>query len=131
MPVAILAAAFLFDHAQIDAIRERAIELFGVVIAPRQRCAVADVVEEKLAHPAAKPLVDRHAEADLRPLEDFLRDEPLAGLARDGQLSCYLHDGFWQPMDTLRDKRLLEELWAAGNAPWTRPAATNSRRAAL
>jgi glucose-1-phosphate cytidylyltransferase len=49
----------------------------------------------------------------------LLEHEPLAGLARDGQLSCYQHDGFWQPMDTARDKRLLEELWASGNPPWT------------
>ncbi|GAC1542256.1 MAG: glucose-1-phosphate cytidylyltransferase [Vulcanimicrobiaceae bacterium] len=48
----------------------------------------------------------------------LLEHEPLAGLARDGQLSCYKHDGFWQPMDTARDKRLLEELWASGNPPW-------------
>lgn len=44
--------------------------------------------------------------------------EPLEGLARDGQLSAYQHDGFWQPMDTLREKRLLEDLWAGGDAPW-------------
>jgi glucose-1-phosphate cytidylyltransferase len=43
---------------------------------------------------------------------------PLAALAREGQLSAYLHEGFWQPMDTLRDKRHLEELWDSGRAPW-------------
>ncbi len=43
---------------------------------------------------------------------------PLEGLARDGALSAYRHDGFWQPMDTLRDKRMLEELWSTGQAPW-------------
>ena len=43
---------------------------------------------------------------------------PLEGLARDGQLHAYEHDGFWQPMDTLRDKRQLEELWDSGQAPW-------------
>jgi glucose-1-phosphate cytidylyltransferase len=48
----------------------------------------------------------------------LLEHEPLAGLAAEGQLSVYLHDGFWQPMDTLRDKRLLEELWASGSPPW-------------
>jgi len=37
-----------------------------------------------------------------------------------GQLAAYRHDGFWQPMDTLRDKNLLEELWARGQAPWKR-----------
>jgi glucose-1-phosphate cytidylyltransferase len=44
--------------------------------------------------------------------------EPLETLARDGQLSVYFHHGFWQPMDTLRDKRQLEELWFSGKAPW-------------
>ena len=44
--------------------------------------------------------------------------EPLQHLARDGQLSAYQHRGFWQPMDTLRDRNLLAELWASGNAPW-------------
>ena len=44
--------------------------------------------------------------------------EPLERLAREGQLSVYQHKGFWQPMDTLRDKRQLEELWESGKAPW-------------
>lgn len=44
--------------------------------------------------------------------------EPLEHLARDGQLSAYRHLGFWQPMDTLRDKMYLEDLWAKGTAPW-------------
>jgi glucose-1-phosphate cytidylyltransferase len=44
--------------------------------------------------------------------------EPLSGLARDGQLSAFKHDGFWQPMDTLREKIYLNELWGAGKAPW-------------
>ncbi|SFS05844.1 glucose-1-phosphate cytidylyltransferase [Dyella sp. OK004] len=44
--------------------------------------------------------------------------EPLEELARNGQLSAYTHDGFWQPMDTLRDKIKLEELWQSGHAPW-------------
>jgi len=56
---------------------------------------------------------------------DYLNDdstiweqEPLMGLAEDGELMAYEHKGFWQPMDTLRDKNLLEELWEAGKAPW-------------
>jgi len=44
--------------------------------------------------------------------------EPLKGLAADGQLTAYHHHGFWQPMDTLRDRVLLEELWGQGRAPW-------------
>ena len=44
--------------------------------------------------------------------------EPLAGLATDGQLMAFEHAGFWQPMDTLREKNLLEDLWQTGKAPW-------------
>ena len=44
--------------------------------------------------------------------------EPLRGLARDGELSAFRHEGFWQPMDTLRDRMHLESLWATGEPPW-------------
>lgn len=44
--------------------------------------------------------------------------EPMRNLAADEQLMAYEHSGFWQPMDTLRDKMLLEKLWASGSAPW-------------
>jgi glucose-1-phosphate cytidylyltransferase len=47
-----------------------------------------------------------------------LEREPLEGLARDGQLVAYRHSGFWQPMDTLRDKLTLNALWDSGSAPW-------------
>ena len=43
---------------------------------------------------------------------------PMQELARKGQLSAFVHRGFWQPMDTMRDKKLLEELWTSGRAPW-------------
>lgn len=56
---------------------------------------------------------------------DLIRDdhtiweqEPLQHLAAENQLMAYEHQGFWQPMDTLRDKTLLEELWQSGEAPW-------------
>ena len=56
---------------------------------------------------------------------DFIADtstvwekEPLEKLANLEQLSAYKHDGFWQPMDTLRDKNYLEDLWTSGKAPW-------------
>ncbi len=56
---------------------------------------------------------------------DYIEDDstiwergPMEKLARDGQLAAYLHEGFWQPMDTLRDKNHLEELWQSGKAPW-------------
>ena len=47
-----------------------------------------------------------------------LEGEPLERLASDGQLLAYRHPGFWHPMDTLRDKQLLESLWATGKPPW-------------
>ena len=44
--------------------------------------------------------------------------EPLKGLAKDGELGCYKHTGFWRPMDTLRDQMYLDQLWNDGLAPW-------------
>jgi glucose-1-phosphate cytidylyltransferase len=44
--------------------------------------------------------------------------EPLQTLARQGELQAFFHSGFWQPMDTLRDKGHLENLWTSGDAPW-------------
>lgn len=44
--------------------------------------------------------------------------QPLNGLAADGQLTAFRHTGFWQPMDTLRDRQMLQELWSQGRAPW-------------
>lgn len=56
---------------------------------------------------------------------DYINDDttvwestPLERLANEGQLAAFEHNGFWQPMDTLRDKNLLEDLWASGKAPW-------------
>jgi glucose-1-phosphate cytidylyltransferase len=50
--------------------------------------------------------------------ETIWEREPLEQLAFENQLAAFRHDGFWQPMDTLRDKRLLEDLWERGEAPW-------------
>jgi glucose-1-phosphate cytidylyltransferase len=50
--------------------------------------------------------------------ETIWEREPLEALARSGQLQAYFHPGFWQPMDTLRDKNHLEDLWQSGKAPW-------------
>lgn len=51
----------------------------------------------------------------------ILEREPLERLARDGELMAFRHEGFFQPMDTLRERDRLEHLWASGNAPWKRP----------
>ena len=48
----------------------------------------------------------------------ILERKPLERLAADGQLMAYCHEGFWQPVDTLREKEFLEDLWSRGNAPW-------------
>lgn len=50
--------------------------------------------------------------------ETIFEREPMERLARDGELMAYRHEDFWQCMDTLRDKRLLEQLWDSGQAPW-------------
>jgi glucose-1-phosphate cytidylyltransferase len=50
--------------------------------------------------------------------ETYLEREPLENLAKRGELLAFKHNGFWQPMDTLRDKALLEDLWKTGKAPW-------------
>lgn len=60
------------------------------------------------------PLVIDRIEGD----ETVWEQEPLRGLAREGQLRAFDHPGFWQPMDTMRDRDLLERLWASGTAPW-------------
>jgi len=50
--------------------------------------------------------------------QTILEQEPLKKLAQDGQLNAYRHDGFWQPMDTLREKNVLNQLWESNHAPW-------------
>ncbi len=60
------------------------------------------------------PRVGDYIEGD----ETVWEREPLETLAAEGQLGVHFHRGFWQPMDTLRDRRQLEDLWASGNAPW-------------
>jgi glucose-1-phosphate cytidylyltransferase len=60
-----------------------------------------------------------------RPVLDYIdgdetvwEQEPMGRLADEGQLFAYRHTGFWHPMDTLRDRMVLEEMWASGDAPW-------------
>lgn len=61
-----------------------------------------------------EPSVFDYIEGD----QTILERDPLERLAADGQLQAYKHSGFWQPMDTLRDKIRLEELWKSNQAPW-------------
>jgi glucose-1-phosphate cytidylyltransferase len=60
------------------------------------------------------PRVLDFIEGDSMPWED----KPMQQLASAGELQTYRHDGFWQPMDTLRDKMQLDAIWATGKAPW-------------
>lgn len=60
------------------------------------------------------PKVIDHIEGDATVWETG----PMGQLVADGQLTSYIHEGFWQPMDTLREKNALEALWAGGNPPW-------------
>jgi glucose-1-phosphate cytidylyltransferase len=55
---------------------------------------------------------------DLTDDTTILERDPLESLATKGQLNAYKHEGFWYPMDTLRDKNYLEKIWATGQAPW-------------
>ena len=50
--------------------------------------------------------------------DTVLEGDPLENIAKDGELMAFKHEGFWQCMDALRDKHLLENLWASGRAPW-------------
>ncbi|MCB0130899.1 MAG: glucose-1-phosphate cytidylyltransferase, partial [Caldilineaceae bacterium] len=50
--------------------------------------------------------------------ETMWEHEPLERLANEGQLMAYRHDSFWQCMDTLRERHILEQMWESGNAPW-------------
>jgi glucose-1-phosphate cytidylyltransferase len=54
----------------------------------------------------------------------ILERAPLEGLARDRQLMAFHHSGYWQSMDTLRDRKALEDLWAAGDPPWVARGST-------
>lgn len=64
---------------------------------------------------------------------DYLRDDmepfeqwPLETLAARGELMAFIHEGFWQPMDTLRDRRTLQRLWASQAPPWLPPSRTGA-----
>ncbi|MHB1218721.1 MAG: glucose-1-phosphate cytidylyltransferase [Alphaproteobacteria bacterium] len=93
---------------------------FGVLSLDRDRVTgFAEKVDSKKAPInggffVLEPGVADYIEGD----ETIWEHGPMERLAADGQLMAYSHGGFWQPMDTLREKRLLENLWASGNAPW-------------
>ncbi|MGZ5268950.1 MAG: sugar phosphate nucleotidyltransferase, partial [Caldimonas sp.] len=99
-------------------------------VQPAGRFGAIDIVDKRITRFEEKPQGDgswinggffvlepevlEHIEDDATVWER----EPMEQLAKDGQLSAFTHRGFWQPMDTLRDKMRLEELWQSGAAPW-------------
>ena len=110
--------------------KERRASATLTAVQPPGRFGVIDIEENKICGFQEKP----QGEASwinggyfvLEPsVLDLIDDDstvwergPLETLASSGQLAAFKHSGFWQPMDTLRDKILLEELWASGSAPW-------------
>ncbi len=97
---------------------------------PPGRFGALQIKEDQVVQFVEKPSGDGHwingGFFVLSPkVTDFIKDEhtiweqePLRQLASNGELSVYKHHGFWQPMDTLREKYLLENLWQSGSAPW-------------
>lgn len=63
-------------------------------------------------------VLDRRVMDYIQDDDEYLQREPMERLAADGQLMAYRHESFWQCMDTMRDRVLLEELWDSGHAPW-------------
>ena len=98
-------------------------------VQPLSRFGVMDVNPEGLVTQfREKPIMDGWVNAGFfifeGSIEEYLdsdcvlEQEPLAKLAADGELVAYRHNGFWQPMDTLRESTLLNELWESNSAPW-------------
>lgn len=99
-------------------------------VRPPARFGALEIAGEEVVSFAEKPLGDNgringgffvlapsvldHVESD----ETVWEAGPLEKLAAAGDLGAFMHDGFWQPMDTLRDKRLLNDIWDSGEAPW-------------
>lgn len=99
-------------------------------VAPPGRFGVLDIKDQKIFNFKEKPdgdgalinggfFVFRTSVLDyINDDQTVLEKEPLQNLAKDGELASYLHSGFWHPLDTLRDKIHLEELWRSNKAPW-------------
>jgi glucose-1-phosphate cytidylyltransferase len=98
-------------------------------VQPTSRFGVLDVTDEgQVTQFREKPRLDGWINIGFMILEPaclkyftddcVLEQGPLVDLADSGELAAYRHDGFWQPMDTFRESKLLNELWASGDAPW-------------
>jgi glucose-1-phosphate cytidylyltransferase len=110
--------------------RERKKLVTVTAVQPPGRFGALSLGENNLAHFEEKPRGDGtwvnagFFVASPKALEYVSGDDTIwetdsmQKIGREGQLSAYLHRGFWQPMDTMREKAYLEELWSSGNAPW-------------
>jgi glucose-1-phosphate cytidylyltransferase len=114
----------------LDFHRQHGLEATVTAVRPPGRFGALDIQADRVAGFQEKPLGDGswinggffvlspkvldRIEGDATVWER----EPLEGLARDGQLAAFRHAGYWQPMDTLREKQQLEAAWASGKAPW-------------
>lgn len=110
--------------------REKATLATMCAVQPPGRFGAIDIENQRIKRFEEKPAGDRAwANGGFFVLEpdvlDYIEDDatiweraPLEQLARERQLAAYTHQGFWQPMDTLRDRVRLEELWQSGKAPW-------------
>jgi glucose-1-phosphate cytidylyltransferase len=95
---------------------------FGALVLPESDSRVGSFSEKPVGDGAwvnggffvLEPTVFDRIDGDTTTWEQ----EPMRALAHEGELMAFRHSGFWQPMDTLRDRQVLEELWAAGTAPW-------------
>jgi glucose-1-phosphate cytidylyltransferase len=99
-------------------------------VQPPGRFGALDIDGTQVRHFEEKPRGDNLATNGgffvLKPsVARFLADdstiweqEPVRRLAAEGQMACYRHEGFWQPMDTIRDRQVLQELWDSGSPPW-------------
>lgn len=94
--------------------RYGALNLDGTAVASFQEKPAGDGAWINGGFFVLEPAVFDYIDGDMTSFEG----SPLQSMARDGQLSAFQHSGFWQAMDTLRDKNHLENLWNAGKAPW-------------
>jgi glucose-1-phosphate cytidylyltransferase len=110
--------------------RARGFEATLTAVRPPARFGATKIENGRVLEFSEKPLLgEGHINGGFfvfnRSVLDLIEDDdtvlergPLETLAARGTLGAYVHDGFWQPMDTLRDRRQLEELWNSGSAPW-------------
>lgn len=117
-------------HSLIEFHTKQGVKATLTAVYPPGRFGALDIVNNKVTSFKEKPKGDGGminggffvlSPSVLELLEDdntVWEQSPLESLAKERQIAAYQHSGFWQPMDTLRDKNYLEELWVTGSAPW-------------